>query len=116
MESTREKWLDPGGGRGENKPTFPRNHVALAGTVLCSLHDSYRFPKPRLSVLLLFSGGAADSYPCPACHGEAKFWIEPEIELAQNYGLSARGVATALRLIRQHEDEIRAAWEAHFGR
>jgi hypothetical protein len=48
--------------------------------------------------------------------GEAKFWIEPEIELAQNYGLSARGVATALRLIREHEDEIRAAWEAHFGR
>ena len=48
--------------------------------------------------------------------GEAKFWIEPEIELAQNYGLSARGVATALRLIRENEDEIRAAWEAHFGR
>ena len=48
--------------------------------------------------------------------GEAKFWIEPEIKLAQNYGLSARGVATALRLIREHEDEIRAAWEAHFGR
>ena len=48
--------------------------------------------------------------------GEAKFWIEPEIELAHNYGLSARGVATALRLIREHEDEIRAAWEAHFGR
>ena len=48
--------------------------------------------------------------------GEAKFWIEPEIELAQNYGLSARGVATALRLIREHEGEIRAAWEAHFGR
>lgn len=48
--------------------------------------------------------------------GEAKFWIDPEIELAQNYGLSARGVATALRLIREHEDEIRAAWEAHFGR
>ncbi|KRT69779.1 MAG: hypothetical protein XU15_C0008G0003 [candidate division NC10 bacterium CSP1-5] len=48
--------------------------------------------------------------------GEAKFWIEPEIKLAQNYGLSARGVATALRLIREHEGEIRAAWEAHFGR
>lgn len=22
--------------------------------------------------------------------GEAKFWLEPEIELAQNYGLSSR--------------------------
>lgn len=48
--------------------------------------------------------------------GEAKFWVEPEIELARNYGLAERTVASALRLIREHEDEIRAAWKAHFGR
>ncbi|MGH7205903.1 MAG: DUF4160 domain-containing protein [Nitrospiraceae bacterium] len=48
--------------------------------------------------------------------GEAKFWLEPSIELAQNYGLSDRQVASALRLIREHEDEIRQAWQAHFGR
>ena len=48
--------------------------------------------------------------------GEAKFWLEPEIELAQNYGLSARGIASALRFIRRHEDEIRVAWKKHFKR
>lgn len=48
--------------------------------------------------------------------GEAKFWLEPSIELAQNYGLSNRQVASALRLIREHEDEIRQAWQVHFGR
>lgn len=48
--------------------------------------------------------------------GEAKFWIEPEIELAQNYGLAQRTVTNALRLIREHEDEIRAAWKRHFAR
>lgn len=48
--------------------------------------------------------------------GEAKFWLEPEIELAQNYGMSRRSIASALRLIREHEGEIRSAWKAHFRR
>ena len=46
--------------------------------------------------------------------GEAKFWLEPTIVLAQNHGLSRRSIATALRLVREHENEIRAAWERHF--
>ncbi len=48
--------------------------------------------------------------------GEAKFWLTPEIVIFENYGLSARQVSIALRLIREHEDEIRQAWKAHFGR
>ena len=48
--------------------------------------------------------------------GEAKVWLEPEIALAESYGLSRQQVATALRLIREHEDEIRTAWKKHFGR
>jgi hypothetical protein len=46
--------------------------------------------------------------------GEAKFWMEPKIELAQNYGLTPRQVNAARRLIQEHEDEIRAAWKVHF--
>jgi hypothetical protein len=34
-----------------------------------------------------------------ATAGEAKFWMEPKIELAQNYGLATRHVNAALRLI-----------------
>jgi hypothetical protein len=48
--------------------------------------------------------------------GEAKFWLEPMIALAQTFGLSPRNVAVALQLIREHEDEIRAAWKKHFPR
>ena len=48
--------------------------------------------------------------------GEAKFWIDPEIELAQNYGMSKRTIGAALRLIREHEHEIRSAWKEHFKR
>jgi hypothetical protein len=48
--------------------------------------------------------------------GEAKFWLDPNIELAQNCGMSRRSLASALRLIREHEREIRSGWKAHFKR
>jgi hypothetical protein len=48
--------------------------------------------------------------------GEAKIWMEPEIEIAVNHGLPEKEVNTVLRLAREHEDEIRRAWRAHFGR
>ena len=48
--------------------------------------------------------------------GEAKFWLDPKVELAQNYGLSQAAVRVASRLIREREDEIRSAWKTHFRR
>jgi len=47
--------------------------------------------------------------------GEAKFWIEPAIELAQNHGLDDRQLKLAAFLVRGHEEQIRSAWAAHFG-
>jgi hypothetical protein len=47
--------------------------------------------------------------------GEAKVWLDPAIAVAQNYGLSSARLAVALRLVEEHEDEIRAAWQTHFG-
>ena len=47
--------------------------------------------------------------------GEAKIWLEPEIAIAQNYGLSPARLAAALRLVQEHGNEIRAAWQTHFG-
>ena len=43
--------------------------------------------------------------------GEAKIWLEPEIAIAQNYGLSPARLAAALRLVQEHENEIRTAWQ-----
>lgn len=48
--------------------------------------------------------------------GEAKFWLEPKIELAQNYGMNSRRITQVQRLIRSHENEIRSAWKKHFRR
>ena len=47
--------------------------------------------------------------------GEAKIWMDPQIELAQNRGLSTRLVGLALRYIRENENEVRTSWEEHFG-
>jgi hypothetical protein len=46
--------------------------------------------------------------------GEAKFWVEPRIELAVNHGLDRRRLTRIEQLIRDHEHEIRTAWKAHF--
>ncbi len=47
--------------------------------------------------------------------GEAKFWLEPRIELADDYGLGSRRIRVAYRIIEEHYDEIRGAWKKHFG-
>ncbi|HEY0971102.1 MAG TPA: DUF4160 domain-containing protein [Gemmatimonadales bacterium] len=48
--------------------------------------------------------------------GEAKFWLEPGIELAVFIGLSSRQIADAEGVVRRHQEEIRHAWTRHFGR
>jgi hypothetical protein len=47
--------------------------------------------------------------------GEAKFWIEPEIELARSHGLPERELTRLRKLVEEHEDVIRTAWNKHFG-
>jgi Domain of unknown function (DUF4160) len=46
--------------------------------------------------------------------GEAKFWLEPSIELALNKGLNSKQVSEALLLVQQHREEILNAWKQHF--
>jgi hypothetical protein len=47
--------------------------------------------------------------------GEANFWLDPSIELATNSGMAAHQIRAAKALIKEHEDEIRSAWQTHFG-
>ena len=46
--------------------------------------------------------------------GEAKFWLDPLGELARNYELSDRDLREIEKLIAEHEQEIRDAWNSHF--
>ena len=47
--------------------------------------------------------------------GEAKFWIEPTIELARNYGYTPTQIREIESIIEEHRDVIQTAWREHFG-
>ena len=47
--------------------------------------------------------------------GEAKFWLEPEIELAKNFRYSRKQIKEIEALIEEHYDELISAWREHFG-
>jgi len=48
-------------------------------------------------------------------NGEAKFWLEPNVELGLNQGLSHKQINDALALVHAHHEEIINAWHSHFG-
>ena len=47
-------------------------------------------------------------------NGEAKFWLEPEIELAKNYRYSRKQLRDIESLIEVHYHELISAWKKHF--
>ena len=46
--------------------------------------------------------------------GEAKFWIDPNVELACNYGLAKKQVGELIEIIEGRKREIAKAWKKHF--
>ncbi|HTL45453.1 MAG TPA: DUF4160 domain-containing protein, partial [Vicinamibacterales bacterium] len=52
--------------------------------------------RARLSVLLLFSRRTATHVHVQHAEGEAKFWIDPIVELHGNYGLKPKTLSEAL--------------------
>lgn len=47
--------------------------------------------------------------------GEAKFWLTPEVSLANQTGLSASQIRQAQAVVNAHFKEIQDAWNHHFG-
>ncbi len=47
--------------------------------------------------------------------GEAKFWVEPTVELALNQGLRDVEIRELFDIIQEHNHEIRTHWQRHFG-
>lgn len=50
-----------------------------------------------------------------AAEGEAKFWLQPEIELARNHQFSRQQLQEIESLIEGHYHELITAWQKHFG-
>lgn len=47
--------------------------------------------------------------------GEAKFWLEPEVELARSHGLSERQLVKIRTLVEERCNELTNAWDSFFG-
>ena len=47
-------------------------------------------------------------------NGEAKFWLDPEIELARNYRLSRLQLKQIEEIIEERYDQFTTAWQTHF--
>lgn len=48
--------------------------------------------------------------------GEAKYWMEPKLELAKNYRYNRAQLREIEILIWNHYHEFASAWYRHFGR
>ncbi len=46
--------------------------------------------------------------------GEAKFWLEPIVALAQHYQLSSKELKEIQKIIEERADEIKKCWKTHF--
>lgn len=46
--------------------------------------------------------------------GEAKFWLEPELQLAKNYRYTRPQLKEIESLIEDHYHELVSAWKQHF--
>ena len=47
--------------------------------------------------------------------GEAKFWLEPVVALAKNYGLSEQQLKETQKVVEEKNREITKTWKKHFG-
>lgn len=46
--------------------------------------------------------------------GEAKLWLEPDIELAKNYSFNRQQLKEIESLVEDHRDELVSAWKQYF--
>lgn len=71
-------------------------------TMYVRLREPKRQRRQGVSVSLLFAREARPPVYVQHAEGEAKFWIEPAVELHANYGLKAKRLAEAQELVEEH--------------
>ena len=48
-------------------------------------------------------------------HGEAKFWLDAQIELAKNYKVRIKELNEVEKIIEEHFEDFIKVWEEYFG-
>jgi len=47
--------------------------------------------------------------------GEAKFWLQPEVRVAESVGFKRKRLAELVRVVEERRIDIERAWHEHFG-
>ena len=47
--------------------------------------------------------------------GEAKFWLDPDVELARNHGLSRVQLRDIEKIVEANHERFRNEWQKHLG-
>ena len=47
---------------------------------------------------------------------EAKFWLEPSVELAENYGFNQKDIKRITQLVKQYGNEFKQQFAEHIGK
>lgn len=47
---------------------------------------------------------------------EAKYWLEPSIELAENYGFTSKEIKRITQIIEEHGNEFKYKFAEHIGK
>ena len=71
-------------------------------------HKGYRFfffsaEEKRMHIHIVSNGA------------EAKFWVEPNVEMAVNNGFGKIEINELGKLVKDNENKIRNSWNKHFG-
>ena len=76
--------------------------------------ESDDFSVSQLPVLFLLAEESRMHVHVISPDGEAKFWLEPKIELAVNKGLGATELNELKQIVEERQNEIRDNWKRHF--
>ncbi len=63
--------------------------------------------------LVLFKRRKPEHIHVMCQNGEAKFWLSPKIELANNYELSKTQIKEIKNIIEENYDKFKDAWKNH---
>ena len=79
------------------------------------LFEPYDIQDKVISFLFLFREESRMHVHVMSPNGEAKFWLEPELALAQTSGFSAPEINELQKILEEHRDELATQWHRHFG-
>jgi hypothetical protein len=89
--------------------------TAAPDYVTRGIDEPYNIQREWVQILFFSREESRPHVPVYCSAGKAKFWLDPELELARNYRLSKVQLKEVEKIIERRYDELKAAWNSFFG-